>query len=93
MYSILLRQIKLTYTEVKETTYFETDKKKKKKKVRKNQAFTLLFLSNQIIYLEIPQLISEGVLKLEYYQFCLPSLNNASRQWAAVATTITKRVS
>ena len=49
MYSILLRQIKLTDTEVKETTYFETGKKKKKK-VRKNQAFTLLFLSNQIIY-------------------------------------------
>ena len=48
MYSILLRQIKLTDTEVKETTYFETGKKKKK--VRKNQAFTLLFLSNQIIY-------------------------------------------
>ena len=31
MYSILLQHIKLTDTEVKETTYFETGKKKKKK--------------------------------------------------------------
>ena len=32
MYSILLQQIKLTDTEVKETTYFETGKKKKERK-------------------------------------------------------------
>jgi hypothetical protein len=44
MYSILLQQIKLTDREVKETTYFETGKK------RKSQAFKLFFLSNQIIY-------------------------------------------
>ena len=31
MYSILLQQIKLTDTEVKETTYFETGKKKKER--------------------------------------------------------------